>query len=120
MENKTNILSDRIFTKPANNTIHMPIDFGVLKTSDKENKIAHWYLEDGDLDEVHCSSCGYATRDVVFLREDDGKISTIYPKKCKQCGAEMTHLNIIGEQVEKALKHHIEDNNGRFSLLTDK
>lgn len=81
---------------------------------------AHWTLECGDLDEVNCSSCGYATRDVVFLREDDGKISTIYPKKCKQCGAEMTHLNIIGEQVEKALKHHIEDNNGRFSLLTDK
>ena len=81
---------------------------------------AHWTLECGDLDEVYCSSCGYATRDVLFLREDDGKISTIYPKKCKQCGAEMTHLNIIGEQVEKALKHHIEDNNGRFSLLTDK
>ena len=81
---------------------------------------AHWTLECGDLDEVYCSSCGYATRDVVFLKEDDGKISTIYPKKCKQCRAEMTHLNIIEEQVEKALKHHIEDNNGRFSLLTDK
>lgn len=120
MENKTNILSDRIFNKPANNPIHMPIDFGVLKTSDKENKTAHWIFDCGDLDEVNCSSCGYATRDVVFLKEDDGKISTIYPKNCKQCGAEMTHLNIIGEQVEKALKHQIEDHNGRFSLLTDK
>lgn len=85
-----------------------------------ENKTSHWYLEDGDLDEVHCSSCEYATRDVVFLKEDDGKISTIYPKNCKQCGAEMTHLDIIGEQVEKALKSEIEDHNGRFSLLTDK
>ena len=85
-----------------------------------KNKTSHWYLENGDLDEVHCRYCGYATRDVVFLKEDDGKISTIYPKNCKQCGAEMTHLNIIGEQVEKALKSEIEDHNGRFSLLTDK
>ena len=80
-----------------------------------ENKTAHWTLEAGDLDEVNCSSCGYATRDVVFLREDDGKISTIHAKKCEKCGAEMTHVHIIGEQVEKGLKQQLEDNNGRFS-----
>ena len=97
----------------------MEVSFIDKSVADK-NKTAHWTLECGDLDEVYCSSCGYATRDVLFLKEDDGKISTIYPKKCKQCGVEMTHVNIVGEQVEKALKHHIEDNNGRFSLLTDK
>ena len=31
-------LGNRIFNKPANIPIHMPIDFGVLRTSDKENK----------------------------------------------------------------------------------
>ena len=84
-----------------------------------ENKTAHWYLEDNDLDEVHCSSCDYATRDVVFFKED-GKIYNMFPKNCKQCGAEMIHLNIVGEQVEKALKSEIENYNGRFSLLEDK
>ena len=84
-----------------------------------ENKTAHWCLEDGDLDEVYCSSCGHATRDVVFIKED-GKIYKMFPKNCEQCGAEMTNLNIIGEQVEKALKSEIENHNGRFSLLEDK
>ena len=84
-----------------------------------ENKTAHWSLEDGDLDEVYCSSCGYATRDVVFIKED-GKIYNMFPKNCEQCGSEMTNLNIIGEQVEKALKSEIENHNGRFSLLEDK
>ena len=65
-----------------------------------ENKTAHWTLEDGDLDEAHCSSCGYATREVIFFKEDNNKIFTMYPKNCKQCGAEMTNFNIIGKQVE--------------------
>ena len=30
--------TNRIFNKPANIPIHMPIDYGVLKISDKENK----------------------------------------------------------------------------------
>ena len=30
--------TDRIFNKPANIPIHMPVDYGVLRTSDKENK----------------------------------------------------------------------------------
>jgi len=82
-----------------------------------ENKTAHWSLEAGDLDEVHCSSCDYATREVMFFKEDDGKIYIMYPKNCKQCGAEMINLNIVGKGTEKALRETINNGNGRYSML---
>lgn len=80
-----------------------------------ENKIAHYILE--DLDEVHCSSCGHATRDILFLREDNDKFSSIYPRKCKNCGAEIAYLHIEGEGNEAALKEAIKNNNGMYSML---
>ncbi len=76
--------------------------------------ISHWILE--NLYEIHCNSCGYISRDVVFLLEDNDIISTIYPEECEYCRSKMAYLDIKGSYNESALKEILKSNGGFYKF----
>lgn len=64
-----------------------------------ENKTAHWTLEDGDLDSVYCSKCGYAAStdtNFKFYLNENNDIVVEYPNKCPKCGCEINDFHATG------------------------
>lgn len=78
---------------------------------DKENK---WIIE--DIDETHCSACGYTYRSIRLMLVNDEKISADYRANCPKCGAEMSSVDIIGEKTFDSLIDLIKRNNGEYLI----
>ncbi len=89
-----------------------------------ENK---WIIE--DIDEAHCSACGYATTEISFSNKekvmkdlfpdkynDDAEYVIKFPGTCPKCGAKMTSIRIIGDGTKAALDEAIENNNGFYKF----
>ena len=74
-----------------------------------------WILENGDLDEVYCNNCGYATRQFLFSFNENRKIDGIFPGECPSCKSIMDHFLIHDGSVLNSLKNALDKNNGKYS-----
>lgn len=75
----------------------------------------NWVLESGDLDEVFCNNCGYASSQYLVKYSDNKEILLEFLEECPKCRCKMDHLIIKGDNIKNALKEALNKNNGKYS-----